>query len=336
MEKDKVVTLKQNKQVPVTETVDAADNMFEDARDSFVFEKFDIVDDFSDHHFAKNATPWTKQPPKEWAKKIQGEWRILQNHLPDTIFVRVYESRMDLLRAAIIGAEGTPYHDGLFFFDVSFPSNYPSVPPLVYYYSRSYRINPNLYNNGTVCLSLLNTWYGRGKELWIPKESTILQVLVSIQGLILNSKPFFNEPGVSYLPFMGKLSKEYNENTFMFSLKTMVCSIKNPPKHFEELVAGHFSRRARDILVACKSYIDGAQVGCLVKGSVQDPKQSNKRCSEYFRKHLAEYITILVEAFREMGVNDCDEFLSLTQNATAAKISAPKKFWFFFYHQFTS
>ncbi|CAI9303728.1 unnamed protein product [Lactuca saligna] len=31
--------------------------------------------------------------------------------LPDTIFVRVYESSMDLLRAVIKGAEGTPYHD---------------------------------------------------------------------------------------------------------------------------------------------------------------------------------------------------------------------------------
>ena len=37
---------------------------------------------------------------------------------------------MDLLRAVIVGAEGTPYHDGLFFFDVSFPSGYPSVPPV--------------------------------------------------------------------------------------------------------------------------------------------------------------------------------------------------------------
>lgn len=50
--------------------------------------------------------------------------------LTDTIFVRVFESRMDLLTAVIIGAEGTPYHNGLFFFDVFFPSAYPSVPPV--------------------------------------------------------------------------------------------------------------------------------------------------------------------------------------------------------------
>lgn len=48
----------------------------------------------------------------------------------DTISVRVYETRIDLLRAVIVGAEGTPYHDGLFFFDVFFPVDYPNAPPV--------------------------------------------------------------------------------------------------------------------------------------------------------------------------------------------------------------
>jgi ubiquitin-protein ligase len=47
-----------------------------------------------------------------------------------SIFVRVAEDRMDLLRAAIIGPKGTPYHDGLFFFDAHFTANYPSQPPV--------------------------------------------------------------------------------------------------------------------------------------------------------------------------------------------------------------
>ncbi|KAH7573410.1 hypothetical protein JRO89_XS03G0143900 [Xanthoceras sorbifolium] len=114
-------------------------------------------------------------PSKNWAKRIQEEWKILENDLPDTIFVRVYESRMDLLRAVIIGAEGTPYYDGLFSFDVFFPSGYLNVPP--------------------VCPSLLNTWSGNKNEKWIPSMSTMLQVLVFIQVLILNQKPYFNEPG---------------------------------------------------------------------------------------------------------------------------------------------
>ena len=50
--------------------------------------------------------------------------------LSDTIYVRVYETRMDLLRALIVGPAGTPYHDGLFVFDVLFPPTYPDIPPV--------------------------------------------------------------------------------------------------------------------------------------------------------------------------------------------------------------
>lgn len=44
--------------------------------------------------------------------------------------MRVYEDRMDLLRAVIVGAYGTPYQDGLFFFDFHLPPEYPQVPPV--------------------------------------------------------------------------------------------------------------------------------------------------------------------------------------------------------------
>ena len=37
---------------------------------------------------------------------------------------------MDLLRAVMVGAPGTPYHDGLFFFDVFFPPTYPDTSPV--------------------------------------------------------------------------------------------------------------------------------------------------------------------------------------------------------------
>lgn len=48
----------------------------------------------------------------------------------DGIHVIVYEERMDLLRACIVGAAGTPYHDNLFFFDIFFPPDYPHEPPV--------------------------------------------------------------------------------------------------------------------------------------------------------------------------------------------------------------
>jgi len=37
---------------------------------------------------------------------------------------------MDLLRAVIVGPYGTPYQDGLFFFDFHLPPEYPDVPPV--------------------------------------------------------------------------------------------------------------------------------------------------------------------------------------------------------------
>ncbi|KAL6513351.1 putative ubiquitin-conjugating enzyme E2 25 [Orobanche gracilis] len=99
---------------------------------------------------------------------------------------------MYLLRAVIIGAEGTPYHDGLFFFDVHFPGSYPSKPPLVYLHHGGLHLNPN-FMGGSVCLSLLNTWPSSNRnEKWLPSVSTVLQVLVSIQGLMLTKKPVFN------------------------------------------------------------------------------------------------------------------------------------------------
>ncbi|CAN4104962.1 unnamed protein product [Withania somnifera] len=274
------------------------------------FKHFDVVEDFSDHHYS-NLGFNRQQPPKAWSKKVQDEWKILENDLPDTIYVRVYEARMDLLRAVIVGPQGTPYHDGLFVFDVLFPQNYPDVPPMVYYYSGGLRLNPNLYDCGKVCLSLLNTWTGKGNEKWMPKTSTMLQVLVSIQALILNSKPFFNEPGyeASYAGREGeRRSNAYNEDVFVLSLKTMTYTLRRPPKHFEYLVRGHFCCHAVDILSACKAYIEGAPVGSVVKGVVQDASATADRSSSTLRESVSRMMNGLISLFTKIGAKDCERF----------------------------
>lgn len=98
-------------------------------------------------------------------------------------------------------------------FDIQLPNIYPAVPPHFCYLSQcSGRLNPNLYDNGKVCVSLLGTWIGKvttvpgagwergrggrvsgpelmrpcacafqGTERWTSKSS-LLQVLISIQG----------------------------------------------------------------------------------------------------------------------------------------------------------
>jgi len=42
------------------------------------------------------------------------------------------------------------------------------------------RFNPNLYNDGKVCLSVLNTWHGRPEEKWNAQTSSFLQVCCNI------------------------------------------------------------------------------------------------------------------------------------------------------------
>lgn len=66
----------------------------------------------------------------------------------------------------IKGPAATPYEDGLFAFDVHLPADFPSVPPVFHYLSFcSERLNPNLYEDGKVCVSLLGTWTGKVSHL---------------------------------------------------------------------------------------------------------------------------------------------------------------------------
>lgn len=97
-------------------------------------------------------------------------------------YLRFYGNRMDLLTFMIQGPNKTPYEDSLFVFDAQLSKDYPNSPPNVHYVSFiPEQINPNLYNDGTICISLLETFSGEGCEVWSP-NSTLLQLIVSIQG----------------------------------------------------------------------------------------------------------------------------------------------------------
>ena len=50
-------------------------------------------------------------------------------------------------------------------------------------------MNPNLYEEGKVCLSILGTWAGDKSESWSAARSSLLQAFVSIQGLVLVKEP---------------------------------------------------------------------------------------------------------------------------------------------------
>jgi ubiquitin-conjugating enzyme E2 O len=127
--------------------------------------------------------------------------------LPVGVFVRTWETRLDLIRFLIIGPTETPYANAPFIIDMYLPPAYPAEPPKVYFHSwlpeqtsgTHGRLNPNLYEDGTICLSLLGTWDGAPGESWSPTKSTVLQVIVSILGLVLVREPYYNEAGYEAL-----------------------------------------------------------------------------------------------------------------------------------------
>jgi len=119
---------------------------------------------------------------------------IIQHPLCDNgIFYSHDEENMLKGYAMIIGPSDTPYFGGYYFFELNYPVNYPYSPPHILYCTNAEKIrfNPNLYTNGKVCLSLLNTWKG---EQWTSCQtiSTILLTLCTV--LIKN--PLLNEPGI--------------------------------------------------------------------------------------------------------------------------------------------
>ncbi|EAU92700.2 hypothetical protein CC1G_01745 [Coprinopsis cinerea okayama7 len=148
------------------------------------WKRFDILESAPADHAFYSTTP--AQPSKTFLGRLSKEYKALSSSLPDSIIVRAYEDRADLLRSLIIGPENTPYQDAPFVIDWMLDSNFP-------------HINPNLYEDGKVCLSILGTWVGDQSETWSAARSSLLQAFVSIQGLVLVKEPWFCEPAYDKL-----------------------------------------------------------------------------------------------------------------------------------------
>ena len=152
-----------------------------------------------DHHFTSTSRPLTANLMRRIAK----ENGIIQQSLPDGVFVRTWESRVDLLRVLIVGPHDTPYEFAPFIFDLQYGAQFPTSPPSAFFHSWTGnlgRVNPNLYEDGTICLSLLGTWNAdKHNEAWSSKDSTVLQLIVSLMGLVLVKEPYYSKscPNIS-------------------------------------------------------------------------------------------------------------------------------------------
>ncbi|KAF8575728.1 hypothetical protein K439DRAFT_1419556 [Ramaria rubella] len=173
-----------------------------------------------DHAFYSSKSA---QTTKTFMARLNKEYRVLKSSLPESILVRAYEDRADLLRCLIIGPENTPYEDAPFVIDWLLDSDFPQTPPQAHFLSWTNgngRVNPNLYEEGKVCLSILGTWAGDRNESWSAARSSLLQAFVSIQGLVLVKEPWFCEPAYEKL----RNTEEGFVNSRLYSEKAYVLS----------------------------------------------------------------------------------------------------------------
>uniref|UniRef100_A0A8C2UEY8 (E3-independent) E2 ubiquitin-conjugating enzyme n=1 Tax=Coturnix japonica TaxID=93934 RepID=A0A8C2UEY8_COTJA len=221
-------------------------------------EVFSVLECAPDSHAFKKME---FQPPeaKKFFSTVRKEMALLATSLPDGIMVKTFEDRMDLFSALIKGPTRTPYEDGLFLFDIQLPNIYPAVPPLFRYLSQcSGRLNPNLYDNGKVCVSLLGTWIGKGTERWTSKSS-LLQVLISIQGLILVNEPYYNEAGFDSdrgLQEGYENSRCYNEMTLIRVVQSMMQLLRRPVEVFEHEIREHFRCNGWRLVSRIESWLE--------------------------------------------------------------------------------
>ena len=198
--------------------------------------------------------------------RIGSELSTLKNSLPtswDTsIIVRVPEDNMTKISFVIVGPIDTPYHNGIFEFHLKFPADYPDSPPKVLLETTgggSVRFNPNLYNSGKVCLSLLGTWSGDASESWT-RLSKLLQVTLSIQSLILVEEPYWNEPGweKSMNSTSGqKKCKDYTDRVRLDSIKWAICNtIKNPPPEYKDFIINHFLLKKKELYEVTEKWVN--------------------------------------------------------------------------------
>lgn len=151
--------------------------------------------------------------------------QIIKNPLTDQGIYYVHDDT-DMMKgyAMIVGPSDTPYFGGFYFFEFTYPADYPHSPPKVKYCTNGndIRFNPNLYKCGKVCVSLLNTWRG---DQWTSCQS-ISTVLLTLCTLLCKD-PLLNEPGVNKgHPDM----KNYNEIIEYSNVSIAVCDIVRKKK----------------------------------------------------------------------------------------------------------
>jgi len=175
------------------------------------------------------------------------------------IFYSMNESDMTKGTALIIGPADTPYEGGFYFFGLQFPPDYPFAPPAMTTLTQDgiTRFNPNMYREGKVCLSLLNTWHVG--ERWSGCQ-TLSSILLSILTSVLVNKPIQNEPGFESRT-ESEQSHVYSRMILHANLQTAALKmIQSPPEFaagFYDTMADAFNKNKNklvDLAVGLQEY----------------------------------------------------------------------------------
>lgn len=78
-------------------------------------------------------------------------------------------------QATIMGPSDSPYSGGVFFLEITFPTDYPFKPPKVNFRSKIY--HPNINSNGSICLDILRDQWS--PALTISKGTQYIHVQLS-------------------------------------------------------------------------------------------------------------------------------------------------------------
>lgn len=176
------------------------------------------------------------QQPKKPAipmrsRRIMGDLRELLKDPLYEVFIHFDESDINQMIVMIRGQEG-PYEFCQFLFHIRFSDDYPMTPPILKFCSSDgrTRLNPNLYIEGKVCLSILGTWQG---DPWT-SVMTIKTVILSIMALVMTREPLRNEPGMESSP--ADRIETYNQIVEYASLNILVNQIESPSEMFAPLL----------------------------------------------------------------------------------------------------
>ena len=191
--------------------------------------------------------------------RIVQDFVDFNNNKPEGIYLYVNKENIFNNFALIIGPTNTPYFGGYYFFEIKFPRDYPKNPPHIKLMTlhKDVRFNPNLYECGKVCLSILGTWAGPGWK----KVMNIRSVLLSVRSL-LNEFPIVNEPGFENIKHNDKESIDYNHFLIYYNYKIAIIDIisklfsneDNYIKYFKNEIRNEFSKNYKILSDNLKSY----------------------------------------------------------------------------------